>query len=91
MTCLVIRRAYSPVLRSADLPADTTVPLVGRPPTPLRLRLTRVNTAARKSTLISAGLGWLGSLDCPHPAGASESDRLFPSGSRITTWRTPLS
>jgi MFS family permease len=39
----------------------------------------------------AGGLRRIMSLDGPHPAGASASDRRLPSGSRTTTWRTPLS
>ena len=38
ITVRIERRAYSPVLRQADLPADTTVPWWHGPP-PLRVRL----------------------------------------------------
>ncbi len=41
VTVRIDRRAYSPVLRQASLPPDTTVPLVAWPPAALRVQLTR--------------------------------------------------
>jgi hypothetical protein len=41
ITVKINRRAYSPVLRHASLPADTAVPWWGQAPAPLRIRLTQ--------------------------------------------------
>jgi hypothetical protein len=46
-TVIISRRAYSPVLRQADLRADTIVPLVARTPPPLPVRLTRTPDSLR--------------------------------------------
>ncbi len=71
ITVVLNRRAYSPVLRQSDLPADTRRPMVAGPPTPPPVRLMpEAESAAWKSALAALAL--------PTVIGAVQNTGMWP-------------
>ena len=64
ITVRLDRRAYSPVLRQADLPTDTPVPWWATEPSATNSAEPCAEPAARKSALTSICTGWTGHGTC---------------------------